>query len=332
MCLIEVRDYQRIQRDANYSLPDALTRRYCDYLEGGQILFLPEMPDLISLDERRFLITQQQADSQHHKNISYRPVQRSIRGFAARDPAAVARLRTVLGNFSRAASDFLARLLRPYAGHWKLDFASYRPCEEQGRDLPPHKRNDLLHVDAFPTRPSQGNRILRFFVNINPSKSRIWLTTRPFPALAEHFAEAAGLSQIARRGRLPAHRLVRLLGRWGARVGLPVAERSLYDVFMLRFHDYLKDNEQLQARWPKVQLEFPPGSAWITFTDSVPHAVLSGQFALEQTYIVPRSAMLWPERSPLRILERQCGLPLVDHDPRIVSPGQQVVVPRTKAA
>ena len=30
---------------------------------------------------------------------------------------------------------------------------SYRPAEdeEQGRDLPLHKRNDLLHVDAFPS-------------------------------------------------------------------------------------------------------------------------------------------------------------------------------------
>ena len=72
--------------------------------------------------------------------------------------------------------------------HWSLDYASYRPEEEQSRDLSLHKRNDLLHVDAFPSRPTRGGRILRCFTNINPTRTRNWLTTDRFPALAEKFA------------------------------------------------------------------------------------------------------------------------------------------------
>jgi len=63
----------------------------------------------------------------------------------------------------------------------KLDFASFRPLEEQGRDLSLHKRNDLLHVDAFPSRPTHGGRILRVFANINPSVGRVWNVGEPFP-------------------------------------------------------------------------------------------------------------------------------------------------------
>jgi hypothetical protein len=48
----------------------------------------------------------------------------------------------------------------------------------------------------------------------------------------------------------------------------------------------------------------------VVFTDMVPHAVESGRFALEQTYIVPCGALLRPELAPLSVLERLCGAPL----------------------
>src|SRR5258706_6211850 len=104
-------------------------------------------------------------------------------------------------NYSTEVVQFLSRLLAPYADHWALDFASFRPEEEKGRDLPLHKRNDLLHVDAFPTRPTQGGRILRCFTNINPDQPRVWLTTDRLPVLAENFAKEAGLLRIAQRGK-----------------------------------------------------------------------------------------------------------------------------------
>src|SRR5258705_1961513 len=99
--------------------------------------------------------------------------------------------------FSREATAFVSGLLAPYAGRMKLDFASFRPLEEQGRDLPLKKRNDLLHVDAFPTRPTRGGRILRVFTNINPVESRRWLTGEPFHQLAPRIADKAGLREFA---------------------------------------------------------------------------------------------------------------------------------------
>src|SRR5438270_9827165 len=94
-------------------------------------------------------------------------------------------------------TQLLSRVLAPYASHWSLDFASFRPLEEQGRDLPLHKRNDLLHVDAFPSRPTRGGRILRVFTNLNPHEPRVWETVGPFDWLANNYARAAGLEQIA---------------------------------------------------------------------------------------------------------------------------------------
>ena len=58
-----------------------------------------------------------------------------------------------------------------------------------------------------------------------------------------------------------------------------------------------------QKNTPKQRWEFAPNSSWIAFTDCVSHAVLSGQFALEQTFLIPQSALVSPHRSPLAILE-----------------------------
>ncbi len=76
---------------------------------------------------------------------------------------------------------------------------------------------------------------------------------------------------------------------------------------MLHFHDYLKENDDFQKNWERQRIEFPPFSTWLVYTDTVPHAVMSGQFALEQTFIVPIEAMVTPQSSPLKVLEGLCG-------------------------
>ena len=76
---------------------------------------------------------------------------------------------------------------------------------------------------------------------------------------------------------------------------------------MLSFHDWLKRNRDYQENCRKYYFDLPPGSTWLVFTDVVPHAVLSGRFALEQTMIVSRRSLLRPDRAPASILERLAG-------------------------
>ena len=79
---------------------------------------------------------------------------------------------------------------------------------------------------------------------------------------------------------------------------------------MLKFHHYLKSNTKYQAVGQREQWKFPPGSTWITFTDQVAHAVVSGQYALEQTCIVPLASMQHPAYAPITVLEKIAGRPL----------------------
>ncbi|HEY3854991.1 MAG TPA: Kdo hydroxylase family protein [Verrucomicrobiae bacterium] len=281
-------------------------RKCCELLEDGRILSFDGAPFPFSAEDREFLLSQRQSGSRLHKNVSYRPKQNILRG-AASDGEDVNRLRDVMKRYSESVTGFIRHLLVPYANHLDLDYASFRPEQEQGRDLSVHKRNDLLHFDSFPTRPMHGRRILRCFTNINPTESRVWNTTDGFQTLAEKFSSHVGLPAIAAKGSPRTNPLIRGIKK---AFGLKAVDHSAYDRFMLRFHDYLKEHSEFQQTTRKTRIEFPPGATWLCYTDSVPHAVLSGQFALEQTFIIPLQAMATPHKAPIRVLEKIAGMPL----------------------
>jgi hypothetical protein len=304
--LVRINDFQFPPGWSSPADAASRARQCCEHLEDGRILCFDGVPFVFFKEDREFLLSQRQSGSRLHKNVSYRPKQDVLRGTAG-DRVEVARLQEVMRRYSRQVTDFIGRLLAPYAEHFQLDYASFRPEQEQGRDLSVHKRNDLLHFDAFPTRPMHGRRILRCFTNINPTEARVWNTTDGFPELAGKYAADAGLPAIAAQGSPRAHPLIRSVKK---ALGLKAVDHSAYDRFMLRFHDYLKENAAFQENCPKIRIEFPPGSTWLCYTDSVPHSVLSGQYALEQTFIIPLEAMVAPHKAPIRVLEKIAGMPL----------------------
>jgi hypothetical protein len=285
--------------------PSERGRWLCSQLEAGNILFFSRPPFDIPQDDRSFLLGRTQTSSALHKNVAYRPAEDRITGLAKSEEVEAARLRLILKNYSQNAAQFLGELLPPYAGKWKLDFASFRPLEERGRPARLHARNDLPHFDSFPTRPTNGDRILRFFTNLNPSQNRVWTTSQTFAAIGPHFAKSLGLPRP--RSANPLARGVRALA---STLRLPGAHRPPYDNFMHRCHNAMKEDASFRESCPKQRWEFPPGSSWIVFTDCVSHAVLEGQYALEQTFLISRQAMVDPEKSPIAILERIAGYSL----------------------
>jgi hypothetical protein len=286
---------------------------YRPELEAGNVLFFPATPFVLSEQSQNFLRGLDFAGSAIHKNIAYRPVSDRVTGIEAEN-GQPERLRGVMREYSRTVVAFMGELLPEYAAHWKLDYASFRPLEEEGRDLPLNKRNDLIHTDAFPSRPTNGDLILRVFTNVHPSKTRNWVVTDPFPVVAKKYAREAGLEEIAAGSTSPGGKLLNQSARLLKTIGLPVVPRSGYDRFMLRFHDYLKRNAEFQEHCAKYRFDFPPGSTWLTFTDVVPHSVHSGQHALEQTFIIARQSMAAPESAPIAVLERLCGKSLVSRN------------------
>jgi 3-deoxy-D-manno-oct-2-ulosonic acid (Kdo) hydroxylase len=298
---IETPSMSRLITLSNEIRPDR-GKLLCEELESGNILYFPRTPFSFPEDDLKFLLASKQTGATYHKNIAYRPAADCITGLDNAAGTDAHRLRSIMRGYSQRAEQFLASLLPPYAGKWKLDFASYRPLEERGRPARLRSRNDLPHVDAFPTRPTNGDRILRLFTNINPQQNRVWITTQKFEVTGPQFAKAIGLPRA--RSMNPLDSAVRRLAK---ALRFPGASRSPYDDFMHHCHNAMKEDAAFQERCPKQRWEFQPLSTWIVFTDCVSHAVLEGQYALEQTFIVSRKAMVRPEKSPLAILEQLAG-------------------------
>jgi hypothetical protein len=272
-------------------------------LEKGSILFWRQTPfELISQDCDA-LLSIRTVPGAHHKNIAFKPDIQKVTGAAHLEPQTRAAVTRVLKSYSSWAVEFLAKLLPSYAPGWRIDYASFRPVEEENRDLPWKKRNDLIHIDAFPSRPTNGGLILRLFTNVNPTRERVWVTGPPFAAIAKDHAIPAGLPEFAGQTHSSLGKICGPMLRGARTIGLRTVDRSPYDRFMLAFHDYLKANSDFQKNCPKYRFSFPPGSTWMVFTDIVPHSVLSGQYALEQTFIVSPHSLSARERAPISILE-----------------------------
>lgn len=274
-------------------------------LERGElVVFTPCPVPLVQAEDRDFLLTLRQRSSK--KNISFNPATGALSGQVRTSNSDESRARSALAEFSRQTVRWLADLLPAYAAAMQFDRVSYRPDEEAIRRLRPSARGDLLHIDAFPSRPTQGRRILRLFVNINPQEPRVWATSEMFAALLRDHGAQVGLP----RPTAPA---------WAARVGQGLLDlfqpgsekRTAYDRFMLRLHHYLKSNDRFQERAPRRFWHFPPNSAWLLFSDGLSHAELRGRYALEHSFFISPKALVLPDESPAALLEKACGMPII---------------------
>jgi len=271
--------------------PD-LQSRALAALESGRVVFLPRLAFALEPGEGGFLTPA--ASDNTRKNISFDPATGRCGG-AAHVGDEAARLSAMLDRYGRLSTRLVRNLLPAYAPFLERARASFRPAEVEQRPQSARHDDRRLHVDAFPTRPMRGRRILRVFSNVAPDGTvRRWNVGEPFGDFAAKFLP---------RVRRPIPGSASALALFGMTSG----RRSAYDRIMLGLHDAGKLDEGYQAEAPRTALLFPPGSTWIVYTDQVLHAALAGRFAFEQTFHLPIEAMARPEQSPLRVLERLTG-------------------------
>jgi hypothetical protein len=271
-------------------IPPERTEELALALEGGKVLVLPRLAFALEPREARFL--DPQWSNGRAKNISLEGT--AVKG-ARGAPNDLAELARMIGRFATSASELIAALLPRYAPHLKRARTSFRPQPASGRDVSWRKDDARLHIDAFPSRPNRGERILRVFCNVNPrGEDRVWRVGEPFETMARRF-----LPQVRKMRPMEAPVLAALQVTKG--------RRSEYDHLMLGLHDRAKADIEYQRNCAQEEVRFAPGTTWICYSDQVMHAAMTGQFMLEQTIHLPLSALYRPELSPLRVLERMAG-------------------------
>jgi len=262
-------------------------------IEDGGVLVLPNVRFALSERERRFL-SPQWSDGRA-KNVSLDGVQlKGARG-AAGD---LSELAAMVARFATNAAELVVTLFPRYAPYVQRARTSFRPQPAVGRRVSWRKDDSRLHVDAFPSRPNHGERILRVFSNVSPAEDRVWRVGEPFETVARTF-----LPRI--REPLPGSSAIL------AALRVTKRPRSAYDHLMLKLHDRAKEDLAYQRDCAQQVVHFAPGTTWLCFSDQVMHAAVSGQYMLEQTINLPVSALYDPSRSPLAILERLTGRTLV---------------------
>ncbi|MDA8191370.1 Kdo hydroxylase family protein [Acidiferrobacter thiooxydans] len=265
-------------------------------LEGGQVLFFPHLTFPLSADERSFL--DPRCSDGRAKNISYDVSTGSLKGTVLGGHERE-HLRGMVARFAQSARTLVEGLLPGYTPHLRLGRTSYRPVEAKERPSSYRKDDSRLHVDAFPSRPNGGQRILRVFSNVNPDgRGRVWRLGEPFETCARRFLPTI-------RPPLPGQRWLL------AACGLTTGYRSAYDHYMLALHNAMKGDDYFQRHCPQYEVTFPAGTTWMVFTDQVPHAAMAGQYLFEQTFHVPVHGLNEPARAPLSVLERLLGRSLV---------------------
>jgi hypothetical protein len=272
------------------SLSPELCETATDQLEAGSILLFEQLAFPLTSEETVLLTPGCLAKGR--KNISYDFRKNSIKGVTPHIPQAEKTIQAMMHRFAAHTQSLLSTLLPAYQNAWEIGRTSFRPAEIASRaPLSKQKDDRLLHVDAFPTTPVGGKRILRFFCNINPAQSpRRWRTGEAFSEVTKRFVPHMS------GPRLPLRRIKQLLG-------ITRGYQTLYDFYMVKLHNAMKTDPIYQQQFEGIY-DFPAGASWLIFTDFVSHAAIAGQHLLEQTFYLPVDAMKTPDCSPLRILEK----------------------------
>jgi hypothetical protein len=285
--------------------PDALG----DALERGEIVHFPRCPIELPDESDLLFLRGDLAAHLRNKNVSYHPETDSVPGLKA-EPAVTERAQRILKQHAARVEAFLQRTMPALTRGWTTGTSSFRPIQEKGRNLSAHASNELVHIDAGAYGPTHGDRVLRFFVNVNPVEDRVWATRGAFPELYARFGRAARITRDTRdnpsleRGVLDNLRTGFL--RTLASAGLPQAmliDSSPYDRAMRKFHNYMKDEPAFRDDTShEVEVRFAPFSAWMVLTDMVSHASLSGQYALVNTFLLRLASCRLPAFAPYHIL------------------------------
>lgn len=277
-------------------------------LERSEVVWFGRCPVELPGSEDLELLRKGLPANLRTKNISYHPESDSVPRFEA--PAQIReRVENLLRTHGKRVEAWLSATLPRYVSDWTLGTTSFRSIEERGRNLKPRSSNERVHVDAGAYGATNGARILRFFVNVHDTRERVWGTKGTFADCMRRYPElwdaARGGQQTIALEKSFADRLysgsISALSR-----ALPLArniDSSPYDRAMRRIHNCMKESQGFRDNDADYRtIHFPPMSAWMVFTDGISHSVLTGQYALVTTVLVPLRNCERPELTPFHVL------------------------------
>ena len=267
-------------------------------LEAGKVLYFPNFAEHgFTPQKEELALFREDIRDPKTRNISL-SASGELKGVVGDDDTK-ALMAGMIGRFRAQAEGLLGNLVPRYGEHLRRGATSFRPSVVQNRVQSWRADDRRMHVDAFPSRPNYGERLLRVFTNVNQDgEPRVWRVGEPFEDVARRFLPKAKPYSAWQAKLLNALHVTKSL-------------RSEYDHLMLQLHDGMKSDLDYQKNAPQVTFGFPPGCAWVCFSDQASHAVMAGQYMMEHTLQLSPMHQYDRDASPLAILTRMKGHALV---------------------
>jgi hypothetical protein len=267
-------------------------------LEAGKVLYFPNFAEHgFKPQKEELALFREDIRDPKSRNISL-DSSGNLKGAVGGDDVQ-AMLAGMIGRFRAEAESLLGNLVPRYGEHLRRGAVSFRPSKVETRVQSWRADDRRMHVDAFPSRPNRGERLLRVFTNVNlEGTPRVWRVGEPFEDVARRF-----LPRVKKYVPWQAQALNAL--------GVTKSLRSEYDHLMLQLHDAMKADLDYQKNAPQVSFNFPPGCAWVCFSDQTSHGVMSGQYMMEHTLQLSPMQQYDKDASPLAILTRLQGHALI---------------------
>jgi hypothetical protein len=267
-------------------------------LEAGKVLYFPNFAQHgFTPQKEELALFREDIRDPKTRNISL-SASGELKGVVGDDDTK-ALMAGMIGRFRAQAEGLLGNLVPRYGEHLRRGATSFRPSVVQNRVQSWRADDRRMHVDAFPSRPNYGERLLRVFTNVNQDgEPRVWRVGEPFEDVARRFLPKAKPYSAWQAKLLNALHVTKSL-------------RSEYDHLMLQLHDGMKSDLDYQKNAPQVTFGFPPGCAWVCFSDQTSHAVMAGQYMMEHTLQLSPMHQYDKDASPLAILTRMKGHALV---------------------
>jgi len=230
------------------------------------------------------------------KNPTWNPVSNHLHPSWTEKYPDAARFKDFLKEFQNAAERTIISFVPQWQGKLIPDRVCWRPWEMATRRIRWTARDDLFHVDHFSKRPSNGRRLIRFFMNLGRTDPIVWAETDPLARLIEQ-GRKYGLPEVFRFSEKLRKNSLGKNTWWIDR-----QTTSVHDMVLNSIHHGLKHDEAFQESARRRLTNYAPGSAWIAMTDACCHSILRGKWLVDVTWFLPLEACLSPDLAPSNLL------------------------------
>jgi hypothetical protein len=153
-------------------------------IENGQVLYFPHLAFELRPEEKPLL--REDVLKGGSRNVSLG--QDGVLKHAAGTPDEQKILAGMIGRFRQQVLTLVDGLFPHYRGALRVAPTSFRPKQVETRVQSVHADDRRMHFDAFATRPTYGERILRVFTNLNPhGEPRVWRVGESFETVAKRY-------------------------------------------------------------------------------------------------------------------------------------------------